>query len=160
VPAAKASRIAELEVSSASRDRRTPANSAVFDSDGSALWVEKRADALQSASDRFVAEIGPGPVFRTARREPECYGPLLTLAVTVRMALSIVVALPAAYAFSRYRFLGDKHLFFWLLNNRMAPAAVFALPFFQRYSAVGVFDTHIAVVLAHCLFSVPSRSGS
>ena len=51
------------------------------------------------------------------------------------------MALPAAYAFSRYRFLGDKHLFFWLLTNRMAPPAVFALPFFQLYSAVGLFDT-------------------
>jgi glycerol transport system permease protein len=47
-----------------------------------------------------------------------------------------VLALPAAYAFSRYRFLGDKHLFFWLLTNRMAPPAVFALPFFQLYSAI------------------------
>jgi glycerol transport system permease protein len=63
--------------------------------------------------------------------------------------------LPAAYAFSRYRFLGDKHLFFWLLTNRMAPAAVFALPFFQLYSAVGLFDTHLAVALAHCLFNIP-----
>jgi glycerol transport system permease protein len=49
----------------------------------------------------------------------------------------------------------DKHLFFWLLTNRMAPPAVFALPFFQLYSAVGLFDTHIAVALAHCLFNVP-----
>ena len=53
--------------------------------------------------------------------------------------LSIGLALPAAYAFSRYRFIGDKHLFFWLLTNRMAPAAVFALPFFQLYSAVDLF---------------------
>ena len=37
----------------------------------------------------------------------------------------------------------------------MAPPAVFALPFFQLYSAVGLFDTHIAVALAHCLFNVP-----
>ncbi|MEO6298631.1 MAG: carbohydrate ABC transporter permease, partial [Paracoccaceae bacterium] len=28
--------------------------------------------------------------------------------------ISISVALPAAYAFSRYTFMGDKHLFFWL----------------------------------------------
>src|SRR6267143_2046243 len=63
--------------------------------------------------------------------------------------LSVSVALPAAYAFSRYRFLGDKHLFFWLLSNRMAPPAVFALPFFQLYSAIGLFDTRIAVALAH-----------
>ena len=75
--------------------------------------------------------------------------------VVMNTAISISVALPAAYAFSRYRFLGDKHLFFWLLTNRMAPPAVFALPFFQLYSAVGLFDTHIAVALAHCLFNVP-----
>jgi ABC-type uncharacterized transport system permease subunit len=40
--------------------------------------------------------------------------------VLINTALSVSVALPAAYAFSRYRFLGDKHLFFWLLSNRMA----------------------------------------
>ncbi|MDA8658922.1 carbohydrate ABC transporter permease [Luminiphilus sp.] len=75
--------------------------------------------------------------------------------VVMNTLLSIAVALPAAYAFSRYRFMGDKHLFFWLLSNRMAPPAVFALPFFQLYSSVGLFDTHIAVALAHCLFNVP-----
>ena len=51
--------------------------------------------------------------------------------VSLNTVISVTVALPAAYAFSRYSFLGDKTLFFWLLTNRMAPAAVFALPFFQ-----------------------------
>ncbi len=75
--------------------------------------------------------------------------------VTINTLISVSAALPAAYAFSRYRFLGDKHLFFWLLTNRMAPPAVFALPFFQLYSAMQLFDTHIAVALAHCLFNIP-----
>ncbi len=75
--------------------------------------------------------------------------------VVVNTVVAVLVALPAAYAFSRYRFLGDKHLFFWLLTNRMAPPAVFALPFIQLYSAVGLFDTIWAVALAHCLFNVP-----
>jgi glycerol transport system permease protein len=75
--------------------------------------------------------------------------------VLINTVLSIALALPAAYAFSRYRFIGDKHLFFWLLSNRMAPPAVFALPFFNLYSAIGLFDTPWAVALAHCLFNVP-----
>jgi glycerol transport system permease protein len=75
--------------------------------------------------------------------------------VIINTVLSISFALPAAYAFSRYRFLGDKHLFFWLLTNRMAPPAVFALPFFNLYSAIGLFDTPWAVALAHCLFNIP-----
>lgn len=69
--------------------------------------------------------------------------------------MCLVVALPAAYAFSRYTFSGDKHLFFWLLTNRMAPAAVFLLPFFQFYSAMKLFDTHLGVAFAHMLFNVP-----
>ena len=69
--------------------------------------------------------------------------------------MSLVVALPAAYAFSRYTFSGDKHLFFWLLTNRMAPAAVFLLPFFQLYQSLDLFDTALGVALAHMLFNVP-----
>ena len=75
--------------------------------------------------------------------------------VVLNTLISVTAALPAAYAFSRYKFLGDKHIFFWLLTNRMAPPAVFALPFFQLYSASGLFDTHLAVALAHCLFNIP-----
>src|SRR5215203_5473248 len=75
--------------------------------------------------------------------------------VLINTVISIAVALPAAYGFSRYRFLGDKHLFFWLLSNRMAPAAVYALPFFNLYSAINLFDTPWAVALAHCIFNVP-----
>ncbi|MEX0375418.1 carbohydrate ABC transporter permease [Spiribacter pallidus] len=78
-----------------------------------------------------------------------------TLYVLMNVIISLTVALPAAYAFSRYNFLGDKHLFFWLLTNIMAPPAVFLLPFFELYQSVGLYDTHIAVALAHTLFTVP-----
>ena len=89
--------------------------------------------------------------------DPSWYGGYINSLtyVIINTVLSISLALPAAYAFSRYRFLGDKHLFFWLLSNRMAPPAVFALPFFNLYSAIGLFDTPWAVALAHCLFNVP-----
>jgi len=75
--------------------------------------------------------------------------------VLINMAISVAVALPAAYAFSRYRFLGDRHVFFWLLTNRMTPPAVFLLPFFQLYTTLGLMDTHLAVALAHLVFNVP-----
>lgn len=75
--------------------------------------------------------------------------------VALNMVMSVTVALPAAYAFSRYNFVGDKHLFFWLLTNRMTPPAVFLVPFFQLYSTVGLMDTHLAVALAHMVFNVP-----
>ena len=95
--------------------------------------------------------------YRTILTDPAWYMGYVNSIIYVVMntVISISVALPAAYAFSRYSFMGDKHLFFWLLTNRMSPPAVFALPFFQLYSSVGLFDTHIAVALAHCLFNVP-----
>ena len=89
--------------------------------------------------------------------DPDWYGGFEhTLAyVVINTIISVTIALPAAYAFNRYRFLGDKHLFFWLLSNLMAPPAIYAMPFFNLYSAIGLFDTVWAVALAHCLFNVP-----
>ncbi len=97
--------------------------------------------------DNFI-EIFTTPVWY------EAFGNSLAY-VLINTLVSVAFALPAAYAFSRYRFLGDRQLFFWLLTNRMAPPAVFLLPFFQLYSAIGLFDTPVAVALAHCLFTVP-----
>ena len=105
-------------------------------------WVPSRV-----TFDNF-AEILTNPVWYSA------FGHSITY-VLLNTLISVTVALPAAYAFSRYRFMGDRHLFFWLLTNRMSPPAVFLLPFFQLYSSIGLFDTHIAVALAHCLFNVP-----
>ena len=95
--------------------------------------------------------------YRTIFTDPTWYSGYINSIsyVTINTVISVVAALPAAYAFSRYRFVGDKHLFFWLFTNRMAPAAVFALPFLQLYYAIGLFDTHLGVALAHCLFNIP-----
>ena len=75
--------------------------------------------------------------------------------VCMNVVISLVAAIPAAYAFSRWKFRGDHHLFFWLLTNRMAPAAVFMVPFTELYYTLHIYDTHLAVALAHCLFNIP-----
>ena len=95
--------------------------------------------------------------YRVIFSDPSWYNGYINsmIYVSINVVISVSCALPAAYAFSRYRFLGDKQLFFWLLTNRMAPAAVFALPFFQLYSSIHLFDTYLAVALAHTLFNVP-----
>jgi glycerol transport system permease protein len=95
--------------------------------------------------------------YRTIFSDPSWYGGYLNslLYVAMNTVMSVTVALPAAYAFSRYRFLGDRHVFFWLLTNRMTPPAVFLLPFFELYGTLGLTDTHLAVALAHMVFNVP-----
>lgn len=75
--------------------------------------------------------------------------------VCLNVIITVAAAVPGAYAFSRWKFMGDKHLFFWLLTNRMAPAAAFMLPFTELYGFMKLLDTHFAVALAHCLFNIP-----
>ena len=86
--------------------------------------------------------------------------------VSLNTLISLSVALPAAYAFSRYRFLGDKHLFFWLLTNRMAPPAVFLLLAFailvvryasSQFPSVKIEHPHRKVCL---LYTSPSPRDS
>jgi len=75
--------------------------------------------------------------------------------VFLNVAIVLLVAVPGAYAFSRYNFIGDRHLFFWLLTNRMAPPAIFIIPFTELWYTMGIHDTTIAVALGHCLFNIP-----
>ena len=75
--------------------------------------------------------------------------------VLFNILITIPVALPAAYAFSRYSFVGDKHLFLGFLALRMTPPVVMIFPVFQVFSAVGLINTPLAIALAHCLFNIP-----
>jgi len=74
---------------------------------------------------------------------------------STNVALCLILGFFAAYAFTRFKFIGDKHLYFWLLTNRMAPAAAFTIPFFGIYTGLGLWDTHIAVILTYTLFNLP-----
>lgn len=95
--------------------------------------------------------------YRAILTDPSWYSGYINsmIYVAINVVISLGVALPAAYAFSRYSFIGDKHVFFWLLTNRMTPPAVFLLPFFQLYTTLELMDTHLAVALAHLVFNVP-----
>ena len=93
-------------------------------------------------------EIFTSPVWRSSFMNSLIY-------VCLNVVITLIAAIPAAYAFSRWNFRGSHHLFFWLLTNRMAPAAVFMVPFTELYYTLHLFDTHVAVALAHCLFSIP-----
>jgi glycerol transport system permease protein len=75
--------------------------------------------------------------------------------VLMNVVISVGVAIPAAFAFARTRFRGDRVLFFLLLTFRMMAPAILLVPFVQIFSDLGLIDTHIAVAIAHCFFNVP-----
>lgn len=69
--------------------------------------------------------------------------------------IAMALALPAAYALSRHRFVGRRPLLGWLLASRLAPTAVFVAAYFEAARATALFDSTLAVALAHCLFILP-----
>lgn len=75
--------------------------------------------------------------------------------VVMNMFLTIGVALPAAYAFSRGDFLLKKPLFFSFLLFRLIAPIILVVPFTEIFYGLGLFDTHLGVALAHCYFNVP-----
>ncbi|WP_417242890.1 carbohydrate ABC transporter permease [Celeribacter sp.] len=75
--------------------------------------------------------------------------------VAINIAITLPVALPAAYAFSRMSFVGDKHLFLAFIAFRITPPVVLTLPVFQLFSALGIVNSVFGIALAHCLFNLP-----
>ena len=83
------------------------------------------------------------------------------IVATSNAALVSVLAFMACYALSRFDLGGKENVFFWTITNRMAPAAVFLLPFFLLFTqvfAIGQFklyDTRIGLILLYCTFNLP-----
>jgi multiple sugar transport system permease protein len=69
--------------------------------------------------------------------------------------LGVVIAVPAAYAFSRFRFPGRSLLFFSVLVRNMFPAVVFLMPLFLLMRWLGLVNTHGSLILTYLTFGLP-----
>lgn len=76
----------------------------------------------------------------------------VSLATTV---LGVIVAVPAAYAFSRFRFPGRNLLFYSVLLRNMFPAVVFLMPLFIMMRWLGLVNTLASLVLTYLTFGLP-----
>lgn len=76
----------------------------------------------------------------------------VSLATTV---VGVAVAVPAAYAFSRFRFPGRTFLFFSVLVRNMFPAVVFLMPLFLLMRWMGLVNTHGSLILTYLTFGLP-----
>ncbi|MCP8885184.1 carbohydrate ABC transporter permease [Devosia sp. XJ19-1] len=74
---------------------------------------------------------------------------------TVTTALAVAVAVPAAYAFSRFRFPGRQFLFFSVLLRNMFPAVIFLVPLFILMRWLGLVNTHGSLILTYLTFGLP-----
>jgi multiple sugar transport system permease protein len=74
---------------------------------------------------------------------------------TTTTILAVIVAVPAAYAFSRFDFPGRKFLFFSVLLRNMFPAVIFLVPLFILMRLLGLVNTHGSLVLTYLTFGLP-----
>lgn len=74
---------------------------------------------------------------------------------TFTTILSVIVAVPAAYAFSRFSFPGRNFLFFAVLLRNMFPAVIFLVPLFILMRALGLVNTHGSLILTYLTFGLP-----
>jgi multiple sugar transport system permease protein len=74
---------------------------------------------------------------------------------TATTILAVIVAVPAAYAFSRFDFPGRKFLFFAVLLRNMFPAVIFLVPLFILMRLLGLVNTHGSLILTYLTFGLP-----
>lgn len=77
------------------------------------------------------------------------------LVSTLTTVLAVAVAVPAAYAFSRFRFPGRNFLFFAVLLRNMFPAVIFLVPLFILMRWLGLVNTHGSLILTYLTFGLP-----
>jgi glycerol transport system permease protein len=75
--------------------------------------------------------------------------------VVLNVVFCIALALPAAYALARFRFLGDRHFLLVILVFRVTPPVVLSLPIFILFSQFGLVNSPVGIALVHCLFNLP-----
>ncbi len=71
------------------------------------------------------------------------------------VGLSLVVGVPAAYAFARIKFRGRTLFFFSLLIMRMLPPIAVLIPLYALFNKAGLVNTRTGLVIAYTTFSLP-----
>jgi multiple sugar transport system permease protein len=71
------------------------------------------------------------------------------------VTLGLGVSVPAAYAFSRFRFFGRHYLMIQFLVINMFPIVLLILPLFVLMRIFGLLDTYYGIILGHSTFAIP-----
>ena len=79
-----------------------------------------------------------------------------SLIVSVGTALlGLLIAIPAGYAFSRYKFTGRDISMFSFLLVQMFPGIIILVPYFLVMKTLGLLNSHLGLILAYCVTALP-----
>lgn len=69
--------------------------------------------------------------------------------------LSLLLGVPAAYAFARYRFRLGENIAFTVLSFRFAPPLLVLLPLLLYFQDLGLYDTYLGLIWVYQLITLP-----
>ena len=69
--------------------------------------------------------------------------------------LGLTIAIPAGYAFSRYKFTGRDFSMFSFLLVQMFPGIIILVPYFLVMKTLGLLNSHLGLILAYCVTALP-----
>ena len=79
-----------------------------------------------------------------------------SLIVSIGTALlGLFIAIPAGYAFSRYKFTGRNASMFSFLLVQMFPGIIILVPYFLVMKTLGLLNSHLGLILAYCVTALP-----
>lgn len=74
---------------------------------------------------------------------------------SVTAVLTVLVAAYTAYSFSKFRYRGRSSLMYLVLASQMFPQAVLLITLYTVFSAVGLLNTYLALILSFTTFTMP-----
>ncbi len=77
------------------------------------------------------------------------------IVVCCTVALALLVAVPAAYGFSRYRFLGKDAILYGILLQSIFPLVNFLIPLYILMQGIGLLNSYASLIIAYLTFSMP-----
>lgn len=69
--------------------------------------------------------------------------------------LALIIGLPSAYAFSRFKVKGERVLLYYLLGTRFTPVVALALPLYLIMAKMGLLNSYVGITIAHITFNLP-----
>ena len=118
-------------------------NFRIIFSDGSVL--------INAGTERERGEVGRDML-------PNVLNSIIVSGATVLIAIPLGTI--AAYAFSRYLFLGNRVLLIWILTTQFIPAIIVAIPFFTLFRTIEVFGrpllgSHLGLIIVNMSIVLP-----
>lgn len=74
---------------------------------------------------------------------------------TCSVTLSLILGVPAAYAFARFKFKGGEDIAFTMLSFRFAPPLLVLLPLLFYFQGIGLYDTYLGLIWVYQLITLP-----